>query len=217
MNPAEHEQLSQFLTQLVAINLTEKDSAAESMITEAINRQPNAAYLLVQRCLLQNQALQQAQSQIADLQNQLQQKDSRSLNSSFLNGDPWSPASNPPRNTLSTSNFKTPVASTNNPEYARPMQQPPAAAGLGSSFLGNIATTAAGVVAGSFLFHGIGNLLGQHYATPDLNHHSLNNEHTPEQTADHKQDHEEDNPFHLANDTDSDSYFDDSDSDSDWI
>jgi hypothetical protein len=38
--------------------------------------------------------------------------------------------------------------------------------GAGSSFLGNVATTAAGVVAGSFLFQGIENMMGHHSPSP---------------------------------------------------
>jgi len=50
-------------------------------------------------------------------------------------------------------------------DYQMPRTDGPVAhstGGGGSSFLGSIATTAAGVVAGSFLFHGIENLLGHH-------------------------------------------------------
>ena len=38
----------------------------------------------------------------------------------------------------------------------------PAASSWGSGILGTVATTAAGVVAGSFLYQGIGNLMGHH-------------------------------------------------------
>jgi len=219
MNTAEQEQLGQLLTQLIDIKITEKDASAEAMILEAVARQPDAAYLLVQRCLLQNQALQTAQTQIVDLQNQLKQKDSNTSNNRFLNNDPWSPTTNNSPGVPGASAYKMPAANSNpaNPDYVRPLQQNPTA-GLGSSFLGNIATTAAGVVAGSFLFQGIGNLLGHHHAAPEIAHQS-SDEHSPEQTATHHQqdDNEADNHFHSVNDDDSDSIFDDSDSDSDWI
>ena len=104
-------------------------------------------------------------------------------------------------------------------------QQLPAAAsgfGVGSSFLGNMATTAAGVVAGSFLFHGIENLMGHH--SSGLGQQSLN-EHVPEQNvvnnyygddakqlADNKDDNTH-NDYLASNDDDS---FQDESSDSDW-
>jgi uncharacterized protein len=40
---------------------------------------------------------------------------------------------------------------------------------FGSNMLGNVAATAAGVVAGSFLFHGVQNLLGRHGADAPWN------------------------------------------------
>lgn len=220
MTKAEQEQLQQLLSQLTIIKLTEKDPAAESLIMAALAKQPDAAYLLVQRSLLQDQALQAAQSQISDLQNQLKQKQSDSQANRFLNNDPWALAANQsnPANVPGAATYKVPnnTANLNSQDYGRSMPQTPNQ-GLGSSFLGNMATTAAGVVAGSFLFQGIGNLLSQHHAAPDFEHHA---------SADHQQAHEQMNnqhesndngPFHLANDDDNDSFFADSDSDSDWI
>lgn len=214
MNNQESEQLDQFLTQLVEIKLIEKDAAAESLIREAVSRQPDAAYLLVQKCLLQNQALQAAQIQIADLQKQLQQKSASSASNVFLNGDPWSAAAKTEQAVPGASNYKIPA--TGNLDTARAVPQNPAA-GLGSSFLGNVATTAAGVVAGSFLFQGIGNLLGHHQSASSMEHQAANeHEHKTEENVSHHDDNEDDN-FHLASDDDSGSFFDDNDSDSDWI
>ena len=89
MNAQEQAQLNQFLHQLVEVKLTEKNGEAEKIINDAIARQPDAAYLLVQKCLLQDQALQAARTQIADLQQQLQQKNTSGAGNSFLHNDPW--------------------------------------------------------------------------------------------------------------------------------
>lgn len=152
MNLQERDQLNQLLKQLGEVQLTAKDTEAETLIREAAAHQPDATYLLVQRALLLEQALNSAKARIEELQNQLQNSQS-GQKSGFLNNDPWA------QPTVKTG----PVPSTGNsqmPQYAP--QQQPSAIGGGSSFLGNVATTAAGVVAGSFLFQGIENLMGHH-------------------------------------------------------
>lgn len=136
MNFQEREQLAAFLEQLVAVRQGGKDGEAEAMIREACSRQPDATYLLVQRAMLQEQALKAAQEEIARLR-------TTPAGGGFLSGNAWgnhqpSPVPQP-----------MPAAST------------PAASG-GSGWLGQVATTAAGVVAGGFLFQGIENLIGHH-------------------------------------------------------
>lgn len=156
MNLQERNQLGQFLNQLSEVKLSAKDTEAETLIREAVAKQPDAAYLLVQRALLQDQALNAAKAQINDLQNQLQNAGTQ--RGGFLGSDPWAqPAAN---------NGGVPSAGAYQVPRGAPAQ--PQSAGFfggnggGSSFLGNIATTAAGVVAGSFLFQGIENLMGHH-------------------------------------------------------
>jgi len=222
MNAQEREQLNQFLQQLVNIKLAEKDNEAADLINASIAQQPDAAYLLTQRCLLQDQALQVAQAQIADLQRQLQQKNTSASNNSFLNDNPWAPASSNTNSVPGASNYQIPSTppAQDNAAYARPTPQN---AGFGSSFLGNVATTAAGVVAGSFLFQGIGNLLGQHTTHSAWGQQPNNAEHFADQTiinnyyADSDQlASSEANDIHLAS-YDDDNFVDDSDLDSDWI
>ena len=223
MNIQEREQLNQFLSQLVEVKLTGKNNEAENLIREAIARQPDAAYLLVQRCLLQDQALATAQAKIAELQNQLQQTNTASSGNSFLNGDPWAQTPANAQPVPGASNYQMPAAASGamNPGFSRAAPQTPGAAGFGSSFLGNVATTAAGVVAGSILFQGIQNLMGHHQPVPDQQAHS---EHTPEQTPDqtvinnyYGDDHFPASEHNYLASDDSDSFFDDSESDSDWV
>lgn len=144
MSPNEREQLQQFLNQLKHARPGNKDNEAERLITDAVAQQQDASYLLVQRCLLLEQALNNAKIQISELQ-----KNQAPQSNSFLGNDPWAQSPNPAAN------------------YQAPRPTAPLAAntgGLGgSSFLGNVATTAAGVVAGSFLFQGIENLMGHHH------------------------------------------------------
>jgi hypothetical protein len=155
MNNQEREQLSRLLNQLGEIKLStqDKDLDAEQLIHTATANQPDAGYLLVQRTLLLEQALQAAKTQITDLQNQLQNRQPAAM-SNFLDNDPWGQ--------VKTKSSPVPGADG----YAIPQsnQQPPISAfgGGASSFLGNVATTAAGVVAGSFLMQGLGSLIGHH-------------------------------------------------------
>lgn len=216
MNTQEQKQLNEFLQQLVDVKLPEKDQEAQELISQAIARQPDAAYLLVQRCLIQNQALQAAQSQIADLQRQV-----TGSGKNFLDNNPWAATANSNDGVPGASNYQVPANAPTAPQhYARPPQGP-TASGIGSSFLGNIASTAAGVVAGSFLFQGIGNLLGHHASTP-TGAQSTADEHLAEQTIinnyygddSHPAEHG-DNNVHLA--SYDDDLLDESDFDSDWV
>lgn len=211
MNNQEREHISHFLNQLGEIKLAaqDKDLEAEQLIRTATANQPDAVYLLVQRALLLEQALQTAKGQIADLQNQLQNRQPAAVGG-FLDNDPWA---------------QTAVKSRAVPgadRYAVPQNAPlPPVANLGagaSSFLGNVATTAAGVVAGSFLFQGIESLMG-HHASPW--EHKAANVHEPvaETTTINNfyGDAAESSAFHEASyQPDEDEVFQ-NDSDADWI
>jgi uncharacterized protein len=219
MNNQEQAQLTQFLNQLVEVKLTEKNPVAEAQILEAITRQPDAAYLLVQRSLLQDQALQVAQAKITELQHQIQQSPAKPANS-FLNGDPWAPAPASSNGVPGANSYQIPNAqpAPGNPAVSRMAAQNPGS-GFGSSFLGNVATTAAGVVAGSFLFQGIENLMGHHQSglgqqaasAPPTEQNIVNNYY-----GDDQQPYTDNHSDYLAND-DSDGFFDGGDSDSDWV
>ncbi|WP_150049469.1 MULTISPECIES: DUF2076 domain-containing protein [Methylomonas] len=218
MNVSEREQLNAFLQQLTAVKTAGKDDEAERLINEALAKQPDSAYLLVQRCLLQDHALHAAQAQIAELQQQIQQRHQPG-GSGFLNNDPWAaPAGGGVPGAAAYQMPQQSGGSNNLGRYAAPQ-----AGGLGSSFLGSVATTAAGVVAGSFLFQGIENLLGHHNtgaAWGQENHWGGGG--TPEQTVvnnyygDSDQFAQEEDSQFLIDDA-SDSDFDADESQSDWI
>lgn len=161
MNSQERDQLSQFLKQLEEVRLTTKDAEAETLIREGVAKQSDAAYLMVQRILLQEQALNNAKARIDELQNQLQNSQAGQKGAGFLGGDPWAQSAGNTAPVPGAGSYQV-------PRYAAQPQMPPQAQpsggvfGGGSSFLGNVATTAAGVVAGSFLFQGIESLMGHH-------------------------------------------------------
>ncbi len=87
MNQQERQLLDSFLDQLVRVGNLPKDPEADQLIARAVARQPDAVYLLVQRALLLEQALEQAKAQIAQLQQQAQSRSAG--DSSFLGGGAW--------------------------------------------------------------------------------------------------------------------------------
>ena len=152
MNPSDEKTLQDFLGQLVQARGVTKDPQADALIQRAVAEQPDAAYLLVQRALLVEQALGNAKARIAELERQTTKG-----SGGFLDATTWgnSAQSNP--------STPAPVQSAAQ-GVALPARSGGFLAGAGGGMLGTIAATAAGVAAGSFLFHGIGNLLDQNGA-----------------------------------------------------
>jgi uncharacterized protein len=157
MNPQEKAQLEQFLHQLNSTQAGTKDSDANALITESIKQQPDASYLLVQRAMGLEMALQVAQKQMAEMQAQIDQANQANKPSSgFLSGiNSWGRAA-------PTAMQSTP----SNAMAARPAAGAVQPSAWGSGMLGAIATTAVGVVAGSLLYQGIQSMMG-HNAAPD--------------------------------------------------
>ncbi|MHA6880849.1 DUF2076 domain-containing protein [Ralstonia pseudosolanacearum] len=149
MTPQELQALESFLAQLTQAQAGTKDPQAEARIAEAVARQPDAAYLLVQRAMLLDQALAGAKTQIAQLQTRLQTAQATGSGAFLDPAGTWGQhaGSAPPPAMASA-----PVA---------PAAQPSRSGFLGDgmrSTLGSIATTAAGVAGGAFLFQGIESL-----------------------------------------------------------
>src|SRR5437016_2162107 len=119
MTPQETQLLQDFLNQLARAQVGTKDHQAQILITRPFAQQPDAGYLVVQRAVLLEQALKQAQAQIAQLQQQ---------GSSFVGSTPWN-------------REPTPVpGAAPAPAYAPPAQAASRAAEPSSpwgSFLGN--------------------------------------------------------------------------------
>jgi hypothetical protein len=153
MNPQEKVQLEQFLQQLNSTQAGPKDSDANTLIAESIKQQPDASYLLVQRAMGLEMALQVAQKQMAEMQVQIDQANranqANKSSSGFLSGiNSWgraSPTQSAPANAMA----------------ARPVAGAAQQSAWGSGMLGAIATTAVGVVAGSLLYQGIQSMMGQ--------------------------------------------------------
>jgi hypothetical protein len=148
MNADERSLLQQFLGDLVATRGAIKDAEADRMINDALRRNPDGAYVLVQHAVMSDQALHAAQAQIADLQDQLRQVAPQQASPGFLpRSGPWSGGQQQP-----------PPQQQGGFMGSGPFQS---GGGLGS-FLRGAGTTAAGVVGGSLLFEGLSGLFGGH-------------------------------------------------------
>ncbi|MES2072956.1 MAG: DUF2076 family protein [Pseudomonadota bacterium] len=172
MSPQETQVLQTFLEQLIQVKGVSKDEQAQALIAQSVARQPDAAYLLVQRALLLEQALATAQQQIAQQQAELarlQATTSPQNSGGFLDAPSTAWGNSAVSRPLAPLSSPTPVMTAMTASYApAPMNQVAAQPGfLGGNtggMLGTMAATAAGVAAGAFLFQGIGSLMGQHHA-----------------------------------------------------
>lgn len=170
MSPQDSQMLHDFLSQLIQARGIQKDAEADALIQRAVAQQPDAAYLLVQRSLLLEQALKNAKGQIAQMEDQLrnaQQGDRR-----FLDANTWGNSGDSrPASAPMQQERREYQREYQPPQYQQQYQQPPMSGGmfgsraggfLGGGLLGSIAATAAGVAAGNFLFQGIENMFGHH-------------------------------------------------------
>jgi len=137
MTLEERDQLQNFLRQLLHSKAAPKDLAAESLINEACSQQADALYLLVQRAMASELALQAAIAKNAELQAKL---------------DPLVAVSN-----TSPSQSEASIHSPTKPAIATPSL-------WGSALLGAVTGTAVGVVAGSILLEGIQDLVDDDWA-----------------------------------------------------
>lgn len=225
MNTQERLMLEQFLAQLLQVKGVEKDRQADELIRLAVAQQPDANYLLTQRCLMLDQALAAHKTQIEQLQHELESlraQTTKSTPSSFLgNTAGWGRNANA---TTASAPMPVPMAAQQGAAYPMPaamQHQTPvvgkpgffgAGGGVGN-VLGTVAATAAGVAGGAFLFQGIGNLMGHgnnaHGASPPVANNTTSNENpASEPTA-----------SHVVDNTGSDDFFfeDSTSDDTSWI
>jgi hypothetical protein len=178
MNTQERDMLNAFLAQLTQAQSGAKEPEAQMLIAQALAKQPDAGYLLVQRAMQLDFVLQQSQAKVAELQAQLERQPP-AAQTSFLNDvHAWGRAPSAATPGPDAGSVAAPLASAS-PAAARPavagaptasVAAPPAPAAApaasttpwASSVMGTVATTAAGVVAGSFLYSGIQSLMGNH-------------------------------------------------------
>lgn len=169
MTPEERNLLTGFLNDLAQARAGTKDAEAETLINRALAANPDAAYLLVQHTILSDQALHQAQDQIAQLKARLQGQQGPAQSASFLGGGgqnsgqsgygygqgPGSTAVPP-----TGGGYGAPPPGYGAAGYAPPPPQPFSGGGGLGSFLRSAGTMAAGVAGGEMLFSGLSGLFG---------------------------------------------------------
>jgi hypothetical protein len=174
MTPEERQLIAGLFDRMRNYSLPEKDGEAEVLINEQVRTVPDASYMLVQSVLVQEQALQEAGSRIAALEEQVRRLENAqqrpSGTGSFLGGLFGSrPAAEPARGP------SVPVigARATPPVYAggqpgQPGTQPPAqaAASGGGGFLRTAMATAAGVAGGMLIAGAIRDLISPAHANP---------------------------------------------------
>jgi hypothetical protein len=180
MSPQENQLLQNFLQQLLDVKLQNKDQEVASLIDKAAQQQPDAVYLLVQRALIQDQAMLAAQQKITQLEEDLSRAKPAATESFFGNSGAWGnsastnastssrfgsganlPAANNTVMSAPGSNYASPGAQFSSNAQASPQAARPSFfSGNAGSMLGTVAATAAGVAAGAFLFQGLGSMMG---------------------------------------------------------
>lgn len=175
MNLQEKQALQDFLRELAQARAPNKDREAQAMILQAVQNLPDAPYLLVQRVLLQEQALNHAQQQIAALQQEIN-SGRHAGSGSFLDSasaSQWGRSSYPAQHPAAMAQGASYRYQGNSRFNDAPSARPGLMNGGMGSFLGNMASVAAGVAAGSFLFHGIDQLLHPHDSEQGHNQQGL--------------------------------------------
>jgi|SRR5579863_1915460 len=119
------------------------DRDAYDLILHTIGTRPDALYILTQTVLLQQMALDHAKAQIDELQRQQQGYSNAPQQGGFLPG-------------AQGGSYQGGYQGSS---YAAP-PQPPQSGGGFSGFLHNVATTAAGVIAGDIAFDAISSMFG---------------------------------------------------------
>lgn len=175
MSPDERNLLTRFLGDLNAIKGVRKEPEAAAQITQALDANPDASYLLVQHAILADQALATAQARISELESEVRRlhqaatdQGSSNKNGGFLGGmfgqRAPEPAPPPRRGPWGGPQPYSVVPQT----YSQGGGGffgggAPAQPGGMGSFLANAGATAAGVAGGAFLFQGLSNLFGGHH------------------------------------------------------
>jgi uncharacterized protein len=166
MTPQERDLVTALLDRLKQRGDQPKDVEADELIRRAVAEQPDAPYYLVQTVLIQDMALRNAESRIAELERRLAEAKaapaSQQQPASFLGGAGRGSVPSAGVWTRSTPSV-APEAAWSQPGGAPAGAAPPIMPGADSGFLRQAATTAAGIAGGALLFQGIQSLFGPHY------------------------------------------------------
>ena len=189
MTPDERQMISGLFDRMRQQGAIEKDRDAEALIRDTIRQMPDAPYMMVQSVLVQEMALQQTQTRVQQLEDQVRDLQAQSRPApqstgagSFLGGlfgGGSKPASVPSSGHQQSSGFGGAAPRAGSPwgqsPGAQPMQQQPMqqqpmqqmpmqAQGGGGGFMRSAMTTAAGVAGGMLAANAISNMMGGHSA-----------------------------------------------------
>jgi uncharacterized protein len=184
MTPQETQLVNDLFDRLAKLESAPRDAAAERLISDGLRRAPHAVYALAQTALVQDEALKRAGARIEELEAQTANAElAEQRPASFLDsmrdavtgraaGRGSVPNVRPPAPATQPQNLQSEGSQSENfqPRGGQPpggYPPPPpgypggAAPGAGGSFLGNAASTAAGVIGGSLLLNSIRSMFGQ--------------------------------------------------------
>jgi uncharacterized protein len=170
VTPQEEQLLEALAERVNSTQLQEKDPDAEALLQKSFGQNPDAVYVLAQTVLVQNIALEQAKTQVTQLQQQVQQaRQQPAKATSFLgnllghhDAQP-APVQAQPAYGQGQQGFQpvqqvyAPPAQAGYQPVAQPVYQQIPAQGFGGqpSFLRGAVQTAAGVAAGALAFEGV--------------------------------------------------------------
>lgn len=183
MTPQERQLVAELFDRLASLESGPRDPDAERAIADGLQRAPHGTYALVQTVLLQDEALKRCHSRIQELEGGPAEEPSRgfldSMRESLFGRDEprgsvppvrpggagtsgaWGQPGGGPGGAGTSGVWGQPGGAPPQAGPApgmAPMGAPPI--GTGGSFLGNAASTAAGVIGGAMLLNGIRSMFG---------------------------------------------------------
>ena len=170
MSPEERQMIAGLFERMRRFGAPEKDRDAEALIGQQIRALPDAPYMLVQSVLVQEQALENAQNHIQELEARVQELEGgeRPRKSGGFLGGYWGrrddrredarPSSVPQTGPRAT----PPAYETPQQPWSQPGAPPAQGAPAGGGFMRSAISTAAGVAGGMLLADSLRSMLGGH-------------------------------------------------------
>ena len=168
MTPEERQLIAGLFDRMRSYGAPDKDREAEALIAQSVRANPDAAYMLVQSVLVQEQALEAANARLLELEDQLRAlEEPRGSRSGGFLGGAWNSGrrGEEPRSSVPQVGARaTPSAYESRSSWSQGAPQPPlqqpAPAPSGGGFMKSALATAAGVAGGMVLADSLRNMLG---------------------------------------------------------
>jgi len=187
MTPQETQLVTDLFDRLAKLESAPRDAAAEHLIADGLRRAPHAVYALVQTALVQDEALKRANACIEELQAKMTSAEPEEQPPASFLGTMRDavtgraaargsvPNVRPPLPGAEPQNLQSRESQSQNFQPQPGFSAPPpsgypgsAPFSSGGSFLGNAASTAAGVIGGSLLLNSIRSAFGQRSGGAEL-------------------------------------------------